>query len=144
MIQGLDHVAVAVADLEAAVAAYEVLLGRRCQWRDEDDGAAHAWFRLANMALCIEARTGPGRAGERIRNRLATSGEGPGRDRLHGGGPRRGATAPATPRPCATHARLVAAGKANSDVRTGRRPGTRVFTIKDRSARLPTLVLGKS
>ena len=44
----------------------------------------------------------------------------------------------------AAHARLGAAGIIISDIRVGRRPGTRVFTVKDRCARLPTLVLGRS
>jgi catechol 2,3-dioxygenase-like lactoylglutathione lyase family enzyme len=42
----------------------------------------------------------------------------------------------------AAHARLAAAGIAVSGIRTGRRPGTRVFTISDRTARVPTLVIG--
>jgi catechol 2,3-dioxygenase-like lactoylglutathione lyase family enzyme len=281
MILGFDHVVLVVADLEAAIAAYEALLGRTCQWRGEDDGAAHAWFRLGNMALSIQARSGPGRAGEGIASRLATSGEGLGAivfavadigearrllqrrglasssprtlalthaaqterlllagmaaDATHGvpmglaqriaGEPTPDALSPAiadegatmsaldhvvirspcperaiallagrldlelrldrsnpdwgarllffrcgdlvvevahdlaagvtdgaddlwglswrTPDLDATHARLAAAGLAVSDIRAGRRPGTRVFTIKDRSARVPTLVLGR-
>ncbi len=47
-----------------------------------------------------------------------------------------------TPDIVAAHARLDQAGIAVSEIRTGRRPGTRVFTIKDRATRLPTLVLG--
>jgi len=43
----------------------------------------------------------------------------------------------------ATHARLVAAGIAVSEVRTGRRPGTRIFTIRDSRARVPTLILSR-
>jgi catechol 2,3-dioxygenase-like lactoylglutathione lyase family enzyme len=281
MILGLDHIVLAVVDLEAAIAAYEVLLGRTCQWRGEDDGAAHAWFRLGNVALSIQARTGPGRAGEGIASWLTTWGEGLGAivfavadidetRRLlqrrglasspprplaltHGAATQRlmvagiaadathgvpmglaqriadgGTPDPTSPAiaderatmtaldhvvirsPCperaiallagrldlelrldrtnpdwgarllffrcgdlvvevvhglaigvtsdpdnlwglswrtpdldAAHARLVAAGLAVSDIRAGRRAGTRVFTVKDRSARVPTLVLGR-
>jgi catechol 2,3-dioxygenase-like lactoylglutathione lyase family enzyme len=42
----------------------------------------------------------------------------------------------------AAHARMAAAGFGVSDVRTGRKPGTRVFTIRDAPASVPTLVLG--
>jgi catechol 2,3-dioxygenase-like lactoylglutathione lyase family enzyme len=40
------------------------------------------------------------------------------------------------------HARLGAAGVAVSEIRSGRRPGTRVFTVKNRTANVPTLMLG--
>jgi catechol 2,3-dioxygenase-like lactoylglutathione lyase family enzyme len=276
MILGLDHVALAVADLDAAVASYERLLGRKCLWRGEDEGTAHAWFRLGNMALAILARSGPGLIGDRIAARLSAAGEGlatmafqvaeiepacrllarrglataPPHE-LHLTNAATGATrqmliadlaveathgvamslaqqAPAEPDPAppepdglvtgldhvvirspdperaiallagrldlelrldrtnpdwgarllffrcgdlvvevahglaagihhgpdelwglswragdiaAAHARLAAAGIAVSEIRAGRRPGTRVFTVKDRSARLPTLVL---
>jgi catechol 2,3-dioxygenase-like lactoylglutathione lyase family enzyme len=279
MILGLDHVALAVADLDAAVASYGRLLGCSCLWRGEDDGAAHAWFRLGNMALAILARTGPGLTGDRIAARLRVSGEGlatmafqvteiepacrllarralaasPPRE-LHLTNATTGAThqmliadltaeathgvamslaqhAPAGPDPAppqpdglitgldhvvirspdperaialfagrldlelrldrtnpdwgarllffrcgdlvvevahglaggihdgpdelwglswrtpdieATHARLAADGIEVSEIRPGRRPGTRVFTVKDRSARLPTLVLART
>jgi len=48
-----------------------------------------------------------------------------------------------TPDLDATHARLTAAGIAVSEMRTGRRPGTRVFTIRDNRARVPTLILSR-
>jgi hypothetical protein len=41
----------------------------------------------------------------------------------------------------AAHARLVRAKLAVSDVRQGRRPGTRVFTVKDGTINTPTLIL---
>jgi catechol 2,3-dioxygenase-like lactoylglutathione lyase family enzyme len=40
------------------------------------------------------------------------------------------------------HARLAAAGFAISEVRTGRRPGTRVFTVRDGASGVPTLFIG--
>lgn len=42
----------------------------------------------------------------------------------------------------AAHARLAAAGVEVSEIRTGRRPGTRVFTARDPALGVPTLVLG--
>ena len=48
-----------------------------------------------------------------------------------------------TPDLDAAQARLVAAGIEVSGIRSGRRAGTRVFTIRDRIARVPTLVIGR-
>lgn len=41
----------------------------------------------------------------------------------------------------AAHARLQASGFDVSEVRTGRRPGTRVFTVRDRTGGVPTLII---
>ena len=41
----------------------------------------------------------------------------------------------------AAHARISSAGFDTSDVRTGRRPGTRVFTVRDRTGGVPTLII---
>ncbi len=76
MIDGLDHVAVAVADLDVAAPAYEALLGRAPDWREEAAGARHAWFQLGNMALDVVAPDGPGESGDRVRARLAAGGDG--------------------------------------------------------------------
>ena len=51
MISGLDHVALAVRDLDQAQAAYARLLGRAPNWVGGDGGARHAWFQLPNMAM---------------------------------------------------------------------------------------------
>ena len=40
-----------------------------------------------------------------------------------------------------THRRLVAADVEVSEMRTGRKPGTRVFSVRDRALGLPTLVI---
>ncbi len=76
MIVALDHVAIAVADLDVAATAYEALLGRTADWREEAAGARHAWFQLANMAIDLVQPEGAGESGERVRERLATQGEG--------------------------------------------------------------------
>ena len=76
MIDGLDHIAVAVTDLDIAVSAYQAVLGREPDWREEAAGARHAWFQLANMALDLVQPDGPGESGERVRARLAAGGEG--------------------------------------------------------------------
>lgn len=75
MITGLDHVAVAVRDFDAAVDGYRRLLGREPKLEPRD-GADRAWFHLANMALEIIAAGGAGPAGERVRDRLGSAGEG--------------------------------------------------------------------
>jgi catechol 2,3-dioxygenase-like lactoylglutathione lyase family enzyme len=43
--------------------------------------------------------------------------------------------------PEATHARIAAAGFDVSEVRTGRKPGTKVFTVRDAPGGVPTLML---
>lgn len=42
----------------------------------------------------------------------------------------------------AAHKRLAGEGFNVSDIRTGRRPGTRVFTVRDGTANVPTLFIG--
>ncbi|MBT9470992.1 MAG: VOC family protein [Pseudomonadota bacterium] len=76
MITGLDHVALAVSDLGAAVAGYTALLGREPNWIGGDGGARHAWFQLPNMALDVIAPHGEGAFGDTIRKHLAEHGEG--------------------------------------------------------------------
>ena len=43
MIEALDHIAIAVSDLDLAASAYEALLGQPADWREETSGARHAW-----------------------------------------------------------------------------------------------------
>ena len=76
MITGLDHIALAVNDLDASVAAYRALLGREPNWIGGDGGARHAWFQLPNMALDIITPHGEGAFGDTIRQHLAEHGEG--------------------------------------------------------------------
>ncbi|MDR3509212.1 MAG: VOC family protein [Caulobacteraceae bacterium] len=45
------------------------------------------------------------------------------------------------PDPAAAQARLAAAGFNVSEVRKGRKPGTQIFTVRDRTAGVPTLAL---
>jgi catechol 2,3-dioxygenase-like lactoylglutathione lyase family enzyme len=76
MILGIDHIALAVNDLDAAVDAYRRLLGREPNWLGGDGGARHAWFQLPNMALDVITPHGEGAFGETIRKHLAEHGEG--------------------------------------------------------------------
>ena len=75
MITGLDHVAIAVRDFDAAVDAYRRLLGREPEMEPRD-GADRAWFHFPNMALEVIAPSGEGPAGDRVRARLDAAGEG--------------------------------------------------------------------
>jgi catechol 2,3-dioxygenase-like lactoylglutathione lyase family enzyme len=76
MIHALDHIAVAVQDLEAAVADYAALLGRTAERTGAKDGAERAWFHLSNISIELITPAGAGAAGDRVRARLADAGEG--------------------------------------------------------------------
>ncbi len=75
MITGLDHVAIAVRDFDAAVDGYRRLLGREPDFAPRD-GANRAWFRFPNMALEVIAPSGEGPAGDRVQEQLDAAGEG--------------------------------------------------------------------
>jgi catechol 2,3-dioxygenase-like lactoylglutathione lyase family enzyme len=78
MIHALDHVVIAVRDLEAGIAAYRRLLGRGPVWRAEaaGGGAETALFQLANVAAELIAPAGDGPGAERLRAVLDAQGEG--------------------------------------------------------------------
>ena len=78
ILHGLDHVVVAVRDLEAAVATYRTLLGRTPAWRAEahGGGATIAIFALANVAVELMAPAGRGPAADRLTAVLDAQGEG--------------------------------------------------------------------
>jgi catechol 2,3-dioxygenase-like lactoylglutathione lyase family enzyme len=76
VIEELNHIAIAVKDLDRAASAYAALLGRRADWREEAAGARHTWFQLANMAIDLVQPDGPGEGGDRVRAQLEAHGEG--------------------------------------------------------------------
>jgi catechol 2,3-dioxygenase-like lactoylglutathione lyase family enzyme len=76
MITALDHIALAVSQLDPAVEAYQRLLGREPNWIGGDGGARHAWFQLENMALDVITPHGEGAFGDIIRDHLHQHGEG--------------------------------------------------------------------
>jgi catechol 2,3-dioxygenase-like lactoylglutathione lyase family enzyme len=78
VIAGLDHVVIAVRDLEAAVRAYAALLGRVPAWRAEAQGgdAEIAIFARDNIAVELMAPAGDGPAAARLRAVLDAQGEG--------------------------------------------------------------------
>jgi catechol 2,3-dioxygenase-like lactoylglutathione lyase family enzyme len=79
MLARLDHVILAVEDVDAAARSYARLLGRSPAWRGEHPGAgtANALFRLENTYLELLAPAGEGPTGAALRGRLAERGEGP-------------------------------------------------------------------
>ncbi|HMH78173.1 MAG TPA: VOC family protein, partial [Candidatus Udaeobacter sp.] len=78
MIHALDHVVIAVRDLDAGIAAYQRLLGRPPCWRADaaGGGAETAVFQLANVAAELIAPAGDGPGADRLRAVLDTQGEG--------------------------------------------------------------------
>jgi catechol 2,3-dioxygenase-like lactoylglutathione lyase family enzyme len=76
LIVGLDHVVVLIADIDAAVAAYQALLGRAPAWRSTGDGAERVLFTLDNMTLELMSPSGAGATTDRIRTVIADQGEG--------------------------------------------------------------------
>jgi len=79
MLESLDHVLVAVADLEAATRTTAALLGRRPSWRGEHprEGTANTLFRLDNTYLELLCPTGEGSQASLLRRWLDQHGDGP-------------------------------------------------------------------
>jgi catechol 2,3-dioxygenase-like lactoylglutathione lyase family enzyme len=74
----LDHLVVAVRDLEAASVTYESLLGRAPSWHGAHPGwgTANTLFRLDDTYLELVSPRGEGPFGAQLRERLAGPGEG--------------------------------------------------------------------
>lgn len=75
MINGLDHVTIAVRDADAAAEGYRRLLGLEPVIED-GNGARRAWFHFPNAALEVLGPTGEGASADRVRRRLDAAGEG--------------------------------------------------------------------
>jgi len=107
-ITSLDHVVLAVADLEGATRTYARLLGRAPSWRGEHPGAgtANTLFRLENTYVELLSPAGTGPIGAVLEKRLE-AGEGV------------FALAFGTPDAVACRARLEAAGLEPGEVQNG-------------------------
>lgn len=79
MLNTLDHVILAVADLDVATGRYARLLGRSPSWRGEHPGvgSANVLFRLENTYLELLAPAGEGPVGAALEAHLSSRGEGP-------------------------------------------------------------------
>ena len=64
-IKRVEHIAIAVNDVDVAASAYAALLGRSPDWREETAGARHAWFQLTNVALDLVQPDGAGDIAQR-------------------------------------------------------------------------------
>jgi catechol 2,3-dioxygenase-like lactoylglutathione lyase family enzyme len=121
-VTGLDHVVVRTPDPERATALYGARLGldMRLDRSNPAWGARLLFFRCGDLIV------------EVAHDLKAGVGDGP--DRLWGLSWR-------VPDAEAARARLQAAGLDVSEVRAGRKPGTRVLTLRDGTCGVPTLLL---
>lgn len=74
----VDHIIIAVADLEKASADYALMLGRAPSWQGThpDYGSANTLFRLDNCYLELLAATGEGWAADMVTGMIEKQGEG--------------------------------------------------------------------
>ena len=123
-ITAMDHVVVATADPERAAALYGARLGLDMALdRSHPDWGRLMFFRCGDLIVEVTHRPGKEKsdAPDRLRGlcwRVADID--------------------------ATHARLAAAGVDVSEVRTGRKPGTRVMTVRSSTCGVPTLLVQQS
>ena len=122
-IAALDHVVVRTPNPERAVAFYAGRLGLdlRLDRSNPEWGSRLLFFRCGDLVVEIAHDL----------NKGVTDGP----DELWGLSWR-------TPDIALAHKRLVAAGVEVSELRTGRRPGTQVFTVTSHTANVPTIVIG--
>lgn len=125
IVAGLDHIVVHTPNVDRAAAHYGARLGLdlRLDRSNEQWGSRLLFFRCGDSVVEIGA------------NLKLQSGEG--RDRF-------GGLAWRMRDPAATHARLASAGFDVSELRKGRKPGTQVFTVRNRTSNVPTLMLEPS
>ena len=125
-VRTLDHIVITTPNPDRAVANYGARFGLRLAL----DRTAEQWktrflfFRLGGLTLEVVTRLGVDHdlSGEDGFGGLTWA-----VDDIH-----------------AAHARLVAAGRTLSEVRTGRKPGTHVFTVRDGTQGVPTLFISHS
>jgi len=121
-VAGLDHVVINTANTDRAAAIYGARLGLdlRLDRSNPEWGSRLQFFRCGNAIVEV---------GSKI-------------DSEPDGKPDRfGGLAWRLRDASSAHARLAAAGFDVSELRSGRKPGTRVFTVRSRTANVPTLML---
>ena len=126
-ITAMDHVVVSTADPERAAALYGARLGLDMALdRSHPEWGRLMFFRCGDLVVEVTHRPGK-------ENKAGTDAP----DRLRG--------------ICwrvtdidATRARLIAAGVDVSEIRTGRKPGTRVMTVRNGTCSVPTLLVQPS
>lgn len=120
-ISGLDHIVIRTPDAERAIALYGGRLGLDMRLDREVMGRRLMFFRCGDAIVEI------------IHDETLTDG----RDKLWGISWR---VADAE----VTRERLASAGLSVSEVRTGMKPGTRVFTVREKTCGVPTLMVQPS
>lgn len=124
-ITALDHVVISTGDPERAAALYGARLGLDMALdRSHPDWGQLMFFRCGDLIVEIVHRSKDDAADKT-------------RDRLWGLSWR-------VDNVDATRARLLSAGVDVSDVRTGRKPGTRVLTVRSSTCGIPTLLVERS
>ena len=125
-VTALDHVVIATGDTERAAALYGARLGLDMALdRRHPDWGQLMFFRCGDLIVEIVHRPG--------KETTST----PDKDRLYGLSWRVADVE-------ATQARLASAGVDVSDVRTGRKPGTRVCTVRSHTCGIPTLLVQRA
>jgi catechol 2,3-dioxygenase-like lactoylglutathione lyase family enzyme len=123
-ITGLDHVVVSTGDPERAAALYGARLGLDMALdRSHPDWGRLMFFRCGDLIVEIVQRAG--------------AAVDPAHDKLYGMSWR-------VDNADATRARLLSAGVDVSDVRMGRKPGTRVLTVRSGTCGIPTLLVERT
>jgi catechol 2,3-dioxygenase-like lactoylglutathione lyase family enzyme len=123
-ITAMDHVVISTGDPERAAALYGARLGLDMALdRSHPDWGRLMFFRCGDLIVEIVHR--PGAAID------------PAQDKLYGMSWR-------VDNAEATRARLLSAGIDVSDVRTGRKPGTRVQTVRNGTCGIPTLLVERT
>jgi catechol 2,3-dioxygenase-like lactoylglutathione lyase family enzyme len=124
-VAGLDHVVIRTPDPERATALYGARLGldMRLDRANPSWGARLLFFRCGDLIVEVAHDLGAGVSA--------------GPDRLWGLSWR-------VPDAEAARARLASSGLGVSEVRPGRKPGTRVLTLRDGTCGVPTLLLQPS
>jgi catechol 2,3-dioxygenase-like lactoylglutathione lyase family enzyme len=120
----MDHVVVSTADPERAAALYGARLGLDMALdRSHPDWGRLMFFRCGDLIVEVVQRPGVNLD--------------PAQDKLWGLSWRVADID-------ATRARLVSAGVDVSDARTGRKPGTRVLTVRNGTCGIPTLLMERT
>jgi catechol 2,3-dioxygenase-like lactoylglutathione lyase family enzyme len=122
-ITALDHVVIATADPERAAALYGARLGLDMALdRSHPDWGRLMFFRCGDLIVEIVQRPGKDAVTDKVHDRLwGLSWRVADLD--------------------ATRERLVSSGVDVSDARTGRKPGTRVLTVRNGTCGIPTLLV---
>jgi catechol 2,3-dioxygenase-like lactoylglutathione lyase family enzyme len=125
-ITALDHVVISTADPERAAALYGARLGLDMALdRSHPDWGRLMFFRCGDLIVEIVQRPGKDGTADKAHDRLwGLSWRVADLD--------------------ATRARLVPAGVDVSDVRAGRKPGTRVLTVRNGTCGIPTLLVERT